>query len=105
MLAPEASAATDPLSRWSADGRTGLVRVRSRIRVHFLDCGLRSAVELVGSARRGGRQPEEPRRIDHPLVVGHDRFEIVADGHRGGEVDGVERAEHLRAGPSLAIAK
>lgn len=52
--------------------------------------------ELVGSARRSRREPHEPRRIDRPLVVGHDRFEIVADGHRRREVDGVERPEHLR---------
>ena len=50
----------------------------------------------VGSARGGRRQPHEPRGIDHPLVVGHDRFEIVADGQRGREVDRVQRPEDPR---------
>ena len=42
------------------------------------------------------RQPKQPRRIEHSVVVGHDGFEIVGDGQRRRKMDGVERPEHLR---------
>ena len=36
------------------------------------------------------------RGFGHPLIVGHDRFKIVADRQCRGEVDGIERSEDLR---------
>ena len=46
--------------------------------------------------RAGDLQSEQSCGVGHAIVVGHDRLEVVADGERGGKVDGVKGAEDAR---------
>ena len=51
---------------------------------------------MVRLAWRDRWQPEQPRRIEHSVVIGHDGFEIITNGHGRRKMDGVEGSENLR---------
>jgi hypothetical protein len=53
-------------------------------------------VNFSGSARGGRREAHQAGSLDHSRVVRDDRIEIVPEGDRGCDVDGVQRPKDTR---------